>query len=1145
MKEYFKIIVIVLFATTLNCGAQIIFTPPTSYTVTVETVNTSATGELDDIIPLAVADANAGAAVTVYFNVQNGTGNNLVKLTSQLPQIYISSGRITFKNINTVTALTTDQGIQFNGTVTDVNFLNALKITSTGGRVSVDGLRLEDFQTNGVINRTAIYYTSNVGPPSVIENSFFSNNGTGVLNEMGGNITVLHSVFQSNNIGFHATNISAGDAVFVSGCTFQQIAANADSYGIACYSQFSAPYDALSDVYIGLNTFIDNDIAFHYYNGKRKDVLYDYLYFENNTIANTSIKPIGVQLLNPIKSSVVKTNNISNCSIAFNISSSTFTKTNPNAPNACIDCSSGIDFVSQSTNEFLFPYQWFKIKKHNSDNIINQNCPIAYNVVGYYSEGVNIIDQVISSQINIENGGYTNVYNSQIQTSNPLNLNNVPYGTIPTGVIPGNYNIQPPIINSVANIGGGNLGVHFSLAGMEAEQMNYIVSCYRSNAQGHILELLGSVEIDAIATSYYKTFNTGSFSVANGDKVALMVTSLGSQSIVFAYAAGTSQPAYADVLPPCAGNEFVSFSGLGYVETSLGGVVCANNDVVLNVNSGITTGAIPTIYFDFGDGTTSTVQSYTTSIIKNYTNFDQQDIQVLISNTGCGTVAENISFKVKDCCCKLTEVEIKDLPASLYSGSTSTLPNVSILPEHTLSILPVGDRCNLPENFPYTSTNLWTWGDGSPGETWNSSIGLSHSYTAEGNYNLIYNFTSNYPGCAAQTYSTSVNVSPCCKPTFKDYASGFSTCLGGGAQEIDPKVQPIIYVAVCAGSAISFNMSNYTCPSGALTYTWDYGDGTAIETGDVISHIYGTAGTYSLSITYNNGFASSCFAHPGGIALFVITVESNCCPVVTQQINAFDKYSSDGKTIYCVGNNISFEMNGLENCLFDSQLPNAQWSFGDGATANGGNPQHVFNAPGTYTITAIVNLPTCAPYTFTTTLTLEDCDEITCADCISSFAPEPGKYVFSMWVREDVTSSVVSYSQNVGATVKTVCQTCTTPVTQTSFTPNQNSQIIDGWQKVEGTFTVPSGAIGLAISLFNNSTGTDVYFDDLRIHPFNSSSKTYVYDPVTMRLSAELDENNYATFYEYDEEGALVRVKKETEKGIKTIKEARNNIQKK
>jgi len=46
---------------------------------------------------------------------------------------------------------------------------------------------------------------------------------------------------------------------------------------------------------------------------------------------------------------------------------------------------------------------------------------------------------------------------------------------------------------------------------------------------------------------------------------------------------------------------------------------------------------------------------------------------------------------------------------------------------------------------------------------------------------------------------------------------------------------------------------------------------------------------------------------------------------------------------------------------------------------------------------------------------------------------------------------------------------------------------------------------------------------------------TYVYDPNNYRLQASLDENNYATFYEYDHEGKLTTVKKETERGVKTI----------
>ena len=54
--------------------------------------------------------------------------------------------------------------------------------------------------------------------------------------------------------------------------------------------------------------------------------------------------------------------------------------------------------------------------------------------------------------------------------------------------------------------------------------------------------------------------------------------------------------------------------------------------------------------------------------------------------------------------------------------------------------------------------------------------------------------------------------------------------------------------------------------------------------------------------------------------------------------------------------------------------------------------------------------------------------------------------------------------------------------------------------------------------------------------------KSFVYNPANIRLMAELDENNYASFYEYDDDGTLIRVKKETIKGIKTIQETRSAL---
>ena len=77
--------------------------------------------------------------------------------------------------------------------------------------------------------------------------------------------------------------------------------------------------------------------------------------------------------------------------------------------------------------------------------------------------------------------------------------------------------------------------------------------------------------------------------------------------------------------------------------------------------------------------------------------------------------------------------------------------------------------------------------------------------------------------------------------------------------------------------------------------------------------------------------------------------------------------------------------------------------------------------------------------------------------------------------------------------------------------------------------------------MVNDGAVGDVYFDDIRVHPFRSNMKSFVYNPSTQKLTAELDENNYSTQYEYDDEGILIRVKKETERGVMTIKETRNN----
>ncbi len=176
----------------------------------------------------------------------------------------------------------------------------------------------------------------------------------------------------------------------------------------------------------------------------------------------------------------------------------------------------------------------------------------------------------------------------------------------------------------------------------------------------------------------------------------------------------------------------------------------------------------------------------------------------------------------------------------------------------------------------------------------------------------------------------------------------------------------------------------------------------------------------------------------------------------------------------------------------------------------------------------------CDTTTSVTTVNVISCEPPKCYDCISSFAPIPGKkYLVSAWVKENnaaATKTSYTYPQ-----ITIECPS----VSFTSATFAPTGTIIDGWQKIDGEFIVPANATDLKINL--NCTTGDCFFDDIRVLPFDGSMKSYVYDPVNLRLVTELDERNYATFYEYDEEGKLIRVKKETKDGTATIQESRDN----
>jgi len=141
-----------------------------------------------------------------------------------------------------------------------------------------------------------------------------------------------------------------------------------------------------------------------------------------------------------------------------------------------------------------------------------------------------------------------------------------------------------------------------------------------------------------------------------------------------------------------------------------------------------------------------------------------------------------------------------------------------------------------------------------------------------------------------------------------------------------------------ANQAIAFNGTSSTAPPNqALTYVWNFGDGTANSTGASPSHTYTVAGNYTveLTVTDNAGASDS------------TTVGVQVLPAPTA--NAGGPYAGT------VGQTITF--NGAASAAPPGQSLAYVWNFGDGnssAELSSPTTTHTYSNPGTYTISLTV-----------------------------------------------------------------------------------------------------------------------------------------------------------------------------------------------
>ena len=228
----------------------------------------------------------------------------------------------------------------------------------------------------------------------------------------------------------------------------------------------------------------------------------------------------------------------------------------------------------------------------------------------------------------------------------------------------------------------------------------------------------------------------------------------------------------------------------------------------------------------------------------------------------------------------------------------------------------VADQSSFCQGFDFDFENLsingenWFWDFGVPGTNDDTSTEESPSYTypGDGVYTVELIVTTPYT-CADTAYST-VEIFPEIDPAF---------------EAPDPE----------CFSTNNFSLMPLVENDPITTYSWDFGGET-------------------VSATVNGASVSNLvYAEPGTYTVEVTAIANGCEVTATEEVWVVADPSigfQGGPPIGCPPHSVSFN-NTSETETATTYL----WDFGDGTTSVSANPVHVYENPGTYSVTLTMN----------------------------------------------------------------------------------------------------------------------------------------------------------------------------------------------
>ena len=218
-------------------------------------------------------------------------------------------------------------------------------------------------------------------------------------------------------------------------------------------------------------------------------------------------------------------------------------------------------------------------------------------------------------------------------------------------------------------------------------------------------------------------------------------------------------------------------------------------------------------------------------------------------------------------------------------------------------------------SIPSGTIASWKWFFGD-GQTQTNSNGntFTHLYSAYGTYQVKLVTVSNN-GCISDTARETIIVNAIPVAAFTMPAS---VCMPNGA--------------------VNFTNTSTVADNLALTYSWNFGDGSAPSTAVNASHVYASISSYNIRLRATS--SAGCFKD--STRIFSAFYDK---PVARFNVSP---------SILCQGTPNTFtDLSTAPNSTINTRL----WTFGDGSTSQQANPTKTYAAPGNYEVTLVVTNP--------------------------------------------------------------------------------------------------------------------------------------------------------------------------------------------